>query len=65
MPCRLLDPALPASVLVPALLTYGQLARLSRENYPVLAEVCCSGQCMMHWHCPISHDWVLRPKFTY
>ena len=39
MPCRFLDPALPASVLVPALLSYGQLARLSRENYPVLAQV--------------------------
>ena len=39
VPCRFLDPALPAPVLVPALLSYGQLARLSRENYPVLAQV--------------------------
>ena len=39
MPRRFLDPALPAPVLVPALLSYGQLARLSRENYPVLAQV--------------------------
>ena len=39
MPRRFLDPVLPAPVLVPALLSYGQLARLSRENYPVLAQV--------------------------
>ncbi|BDA40985.1 probable serine/threonine-protein kinase 36 [Coccomyxa sp. Obi] len=35
---RFLRPDQPASVLVPAMLNYGQLARLSRENYPLLGE---------------------------
>jgi fused-like protein len=42
---RFLSMERPPSVLVPAMLNYGQLARLSRDNYPVLAEVCaCAAQ---------------------
>ena len=37
--CRLLHREQPACVLVPAMLNYGQLARLSKDYYPHLAEV--------------------------
>ena len=38
LPGRLLAAEQAPSVLVPALLCYGQLARLSREHYPLLAQ---------------------------